>query len=238
MRRLRSASFVDVDGFVFWFMLLLIQPAVVLIVECCFHRELLLLLGWFLSDQSLPILVHLWVGTRTDSPQERFIGNESVVVLRVAALLDQDVNLLTFQLLTERQQDVFKLSKHLGAVLHLVVQLQALNEVLKVAGFLGLLDVAVDWVELFQLNELLSLLLGTAQFVNHLQGGVEVEAAEAVAEVEHVHAGLALKVVDVKSKLCTFDILAVQIVSHFVLGGLPLSSLTTIEGEDRTEVPC
>merc|ERR1712107_28241 len=26
--------------------------------------------------------------------------------------------------------------------------------------------------------------------------------------------------------------------SHFVLGGLPLSSLTTIEGEDRTEVPC
>ena len=55
---------------------------------------------------------------------------------------------------------------------------------------------------LFQLNELLSLLLGTAQFVNHLEGGVEVEAAEAVAEVEHVHAGLALKVVDVKSKLC------------------------------------
>ena len=55
---------------------------------------------------------------------------------------------------------------------------------------------------LFQLNELLSLLLGTAQFVNHLPGGVEVETTEAVAEVEHVHAGLALKVVDVKSKLC------------------------------------
>ena len=43
---------------------------------------------------------------------------------------------------------MFKLSQHHGAVLHLVVQLQALNEVLKVAGFLGLLDVAVDWVEL------------------------------------------------------------------------------------------
>ena len=56
---------------------------------------------------------------------------------------------------------------------------------------------------LFQLNELLSLLLGTAQFVNHLQGGVKVETTEAVAEVEHVHPGLALKVVDVKSKLCT-----------------------------------
>ena len=56
---------------------------------------------------------------------------------------------------------------------------------------------------LFQLNELLSLLLGAAQFVNHLQGRVQVEATEAVAEVEHVHAGLALKVVDIKSKLCT-----------------------------------
>ena len=55
---------------------------------------------------------------------------------------------------------------------------------------------------LFQLNELLSLLLGATEFVNHLQGGVQVETAEAVAEVEHVHAGLALKVVDVKSKLC------------------------------------
>ena len=50
--------------------------------------------------------------------------------------------------LTERQQDVFKLSQHHGAVLHLVVQLQALDEVLEVASFLGLLDVAVDWVEL------------------------------------------------------------------------------------------
>ena len=43
---------------------------------------------------------------------------------------------------------MFKLSQHHGAVLHLVVQLQALNEVLKVAGLLGFLDVAVDWVEL------------------------------------------------------------------------------------------
>ena len=50
--------------------------------------------------------------------------------------------------LTERQQDVFELSQHHGAILHLVVQLQALNEVLEVASFLGLLDVAVDWVEL------------------------------------------------------------------------------------------
>ena len=43
---------------------------------------------------------------------------------------------------------MLQLAQHHRPVLHLVVQLQALNEVLEVAGFLGLLDVAVDWVEL------------------------------------------------------------------------------------------
>ena len=50
--------------------------------------------------------------------------------------------------LTKRQQNVLELSQHHGAVLHLVVQLQALNEVLKVAGLFGLLDFGVDGVEL------------------------------------------------------------------------------------------
>ena len=43
---------------------------------------------------------------------------------------------------------MLKLAQHHGAVLHLVVELQALDEVLKVAGLLGLLDIAVDRVEL------------------------------------------------------------------------------------------
>ena len=43
---------------------------------------------------------------------------------------------------------MLELSQHHGAVLHLVVQLQALNEVLKVASLLGLLDIRVDGVEL------------------------------------------------------------------------------------------
>ena len=50
--------------------------------------------------------------------------------------------------LTKGKQNVLKLAQHHGAVLHLVVELQALDEVLKVAGLLGLLDVAVDRVEL------------------------------------------------------------------------------------------
>jgi len=42
----------------------------------------------------LPVLVHLWVGARTHSPQEGFIRNEAIVILGFAALLDQDVDLL------------------------------------------------------------------------------------------------------------------------------------------------
>ena len=50
--------------------------------------------------------------------------------------------------LTKGKQNVLKLAQHHGAVLHLVVELQALDEVLEVAGLLGLLDIAVDRVEL------------------------------------------------------------------------------------------
>ena len=50
--------------------------------------------------------------------------------------------------LTKRQEDVFQLSKHHGAILHLVVQLQTLNEVLEGAGVLGVLDLLVNWVKL------------------------------------------------------------------------------------------
>merc|ERR1712012_564301 len=49
----------------------------------------------------LPVLIHLGVGPGTDPPQERLVGNESIVVLRAAALLDQNVNLLTLELLTK-----------------------------------------------------------------------------------------------------------------------------------------
>ena len=48
---------------------------------------------------------------------------------------------------------------------------------------------------------MLSLLLGTTQFLNHLQSGVKIETSQAVAKIEHVHTSLTLKVIDVKGKL-------------------------------------
>lgn len=53
---------------------------------------------------------------------------------------------------------------------------------------------------LLQLDVFLALLAGAAQGVDHLEGGVEIETTEAVAQIEQVHAGLALKVIDVKGE--------------------------------------
>ena len=43
---------------------------------------------------------------------------------------------------------MFQLSQHHGAVLQLIVELQALNEVLEGASVLGVLDFFVNWIKL------------------------------------------------------------------------------------------
>ena len=62
------------------------------------------------------------------------------------------MNLFRIVLVTVPEKDVLELAQHHGSVLHLVVELQALNKVLVGAGVLGLLHLVVDGVEL-QRNE-------------------------------------------------------------------------------------
>jgi hypothetical protein len=152
------------------------------------------------------------VRTSTHSSQERFIGNETIIILRVTALLDKDVNLFTFKLLTKGQQNVLQLTQHHGAVLHFVIELQALNEVLKVTGVLGLLHSAVDGEELFKFDETVSLLGGATKICDHLQSGVQVKTSETVSQVEQVNPALTLEVIDVESELGAFNVLVGKIV--------------------------
>ena len=77
----------------------------------------------------LPVFVHLWVRSSTDSPQEcwnfkifllyftsctdivltlTLVRNEAVVVLRITTFLDQDVNLLSLQLLSWSRKVISK----------------------------------------------------------------------------------------------------------------------------------
>ena len=67
---------------------------------------------------------------------------------------------------------------------------------------------------LFEFHELLSLLLRAPELLNHLEGGVEVEAPEAVAQVEEVHSRLALEVVDVKCKPCAFHVFGSEFLEY------------------------
>ena len=67
---------------------------------------------------------------------------------------------------------------------------------------------------LFEFHELLSLLLRAPELLNHLEGGVEVEAPEAVAQVEEVHPSLALEVVDVKCKPCAFHVFGSEFLEY------------------------
>merc|ERR1712107_773816 len=87
-------------------------------------------------------------------------------------------------------------------------------------------------------EELLALGNSTTDLLDGLQGGVQVAGADEVANVEGVDLAVSLEVIDVKGEVGGINLLLLKSkLSHFVLGGLPLSSLTTIEGEDRTEVP-
>lgn len=104
-------------------------------------------------------------------------------------------------MLTERKEGVGQLSAEHGAVLSLVVQLQALEEVLVHALVLVLLALAEEGQELVQGELLLTLLLGAAQLLNGGLGGVQVEGAEDAAEVDGVDGASAIAVVDGEHEL-------------------------------------
>ena len=57
---------------------------------------------------------------------------------------------------------------------------------------------------LLQLDKLFALLGGATELLDHLQGGVLVQASQAVAKVEQVNPAFALKVVDVEGELGTW----------------------------------
>lgn len=84
-------------------------------------------------------------------------------------------------LLTKGQQGVLQFSEQHGAVLLLVVQFQALNEILIAALLLLLLHLRVDGQEFVQLDLLLVALLGATHFLDQSQGGVQVQSAQGIA---------------------------------------------------------
>ena len=109
------------------------------------------------------------LGLAGETVKEGHVGEESVLILRVADLSEHLLHILLGDLVSKVAQDVVELSEHHGAVLVFVVQLQELEVVvvcsLAVGGLQGRLNHADDIVEL---GELLALLVGLAEANAHL----------------------------------------------------------------------
>merc|ERR1719400_511040 len=169
--------------------------------------------------------------------QERLEGNEAVIVGGVAELLHQVLGLLLGPLLTEVHQQLEQLELQDGVVGIFVVQLQDLNEVVEATLVLGVLAGLVHGEDIGLGQELLSLGTSTSNLLDGLQGWVKVAGTDEVAGVEGVNLAVSLEVIDIKSEVDGINLLLLKTkLSHFVIWGLTCSSLTTIEGEDRTEV--
>jgi len=174
--------------------------------------------------------------------QEWLEWNETILILGITELLHQRLGLLLGQLLTEVGEEQEQLMGQHGVVIVFVVQLQDLNKVVEATLVLGVLAGLVHGEDIGLGEELLALGDSTTDLLDGLQGGVQVAGADKVADVEGIDLAVSLEVIDVKGEVDGINLLLLKSkLSHFVLGGLPLSSLTTIEGEDRTEVkssPC
>lgn len=148
--------------------------------------------------------------------QEWLVGDQSFLVLLLTALLQHGLQLGLLQALSQGQKDVFQLGEHHGPVLGFVVQAEHLHEVLEAAGVLVLLDLGEDGHELVQGHHLDLLLLLAAELLDEGQGRVEVEGAQAVAEVVGIDLAVALEVVDGEGELDPFGVASTEFLGHSV----------------------
>lgn len=125
----------------------------------------------------------------------------SVVVLLAHAVLKHLIDLLLRQRLAQSEQRMRQLSQQHGAVLVLVVQLQALDEVLVAALLLLVLHLRVDGQELLQRQQLLVALLRLADLLDQRQRGVAVQRAQHIAQIEGVDLLRTVGIVDAEREL-------------------------------------
>lgn len=151
------------------------------------------------------------------------IGDEAILIFLVHAVLEDLLDLIVAQCLsckrkltisfcltnqrilvlplTQSQHVVLQLSQEHQTVLVLVVQLQALQEVLVAALVLVLLDLGEDGQELLNSQLLLSALLAGAHLLAQGQSGVQVQGAKHITDLGRVDGALTLHIEDGESEL-------------------------------------
>merc|ERR1712077_59596 len=169
--------------------------------------------------------------------QEGDEGHEAIIILWFTKLLHQALGLLLGELLTEVGKETEELVSDHGVVIVFVIKLQDFNEVMEASLVLGVLACLVHGEDFSLGKGLLSLLGLTSNFLNGSEGGVQVAGTDEISGIEGINLSISLEVIDIEGKLNCVDFLFLKTkLSHFELF-VPLCSLTTIEGEDRTEVP-
>ena len=123
----------------------------------------------FLVEDGRGGMVTTFLRLAAQSVDKGCVGEHAVLVLGVAQLGHQLLDVLLGDLVAQVGEDVLQLGQHHRAVVVLVVQLEQLDVVVVVAGglggVLGLLHLGDDLVEL---AELLALLVGLAELDAHL----------------------------------------------------------------------
>jgi hypothetical protein len=155
----------------------------------------------------LEVGVVVGLGLAGQPVNEGCVGEESILILRVAELGEQLLDILLGDLVTQVGQQVLQLSKHHGAVAVFVVQLEQLNEVVVVTLRLGSGQASVYLGDnVVELGEFLAFLISLAVGNAHLLGGVEAQGVHDVTEVVQVEFTFAIPVVDVTNLLDSIGI--------------------------------
>merc|ERR1719402_135272 len=131
----------------------------------------------------LNIVQAKFLGLAAQSVNEWHVGEESVLILGVAKLSKQLLDIFLGDFISKIGKDVLKLSKHHGSVAVFVVQLKKLDVVVVgsggVRGALGGIDLLNNFIKL---GKLFALLISLSKTNAHLLCGVHAKGIHNVTK--------------------------------------------------------
>merc|ERR1712025_25315 len=146
----------------------------------------------------------------THSLKEGDERHESFIVSRFTELLHQGLGLLLDELFSEIGQETEQLVGKHGVVVIFVVELQDLNEVMETSLVLGDLAGLVHGEDISLAEHLLSLLGGSSDLGDGLEGGVRVAGSDQITSIEGINLAISLEVIDIEGEFDSVNFLLLE----------------------------
>ena len=137
-------------------------------------------------------------------------GHEAIVILRFTQLLHERLGLFLGKLLSEVCKETEKLISNHGVVVIFVIKLKDFNKVVEATLFLRILASLVHGVDFSLGDHLLSLLGLSSNFLDGLEGWVQVAGTDEVSSVEGINIAISLEVIDIKGKFNCVNLLLLK----------------------------